>query len=54
MTYRNLLKFLNTLTDEELNMNVTIRIDSEFWPVSNAMIEDTDGILDNGHPFLSI
>ena len=62
MTYRDLLEFLNTMTEEELNMNVSVYSGDvdEAFPVfgtsrntDEEMGEELD-TLDSGHPLLLI
>lgn len=62
MTYRDLLGFLNAMTEEELNMNVSVYSGDvdETFPVfgtsrntDEEMGEELD-TLDSGHPLLLI
>lgn len=54
MTWRELRDKLNTLTDEQLNTDVTIFDGNvgEFAPADGFDIADADDVLDTGHPFL--
>lgn len=63
MTYRKLKEELATFTDEQLDCDVSIRLhDGEFYEMDGAIYitkEDDEydpsvGILDEGHPWLSI
>jgi len=66
MTYRELREKINKMTDEQLQQDVTIKvtayhafndIDEEYVPIRNLetadKINEAEGILDRGHPFLS-
>lgn len=56
MTYKQLLTFLNAMSDEELEQDVTTRLDSngEYFPVGDEIPMCDDGVLDDGHPFLTV
>lgn len=53
MTYRELRDKLNTLSDEQLNQDVTV-VDpyNEFIPIWGVKFAEADDVLDLGHPFL--
>lgn len=52
LTYRELLGFLNKLTDEQLDCNVSIYIrSSDEWVPCVGFDED---VLDKNHPFMEI
>lgn len=57
MTYRHLLKQLKTLSDEQLDSDVTIRDQHDDWyPATLLMVapdSDETGVLDAGHPYLT-
>ena len=56
MTYKNLLEILQTLTLEQLKMDVTIYDigDDEFYPMNGFHFSDkTVDVLDPEHPYLS-
>lgn len=57
MTYRDLMHALSSMTDEQLNMNVSVVIPDlcEATPVSNMALSndlDLDDVLDPHHPCL--
>lgn len=56
MTYRDLAKIISEMTEEQKDMTVTVNIVDydEFIPVENFSTRDTDGILDENHPYLTI
>ena len=56
MTYKELLSFLNSLSQEKLEDTVTIKLADEFYSINKVLIvketdEDSD-ILDIGHAYL--
>lgn len=56
MTYQNLLEILQTLTLEQLKMDVSIYDigDDEFYPMEGFHFTgDTTDVLDPEHPYLS-
>lgn len=63
MKYETLLAAISKLTPEQLRMDVTIFDDEndEFYPIisfdisddSKGNIEPANGVLDNGHPYLT-
>lgn len=56
MTYAELIQFLSTVPQERLQDNVTVRIDGEFFAVTDFKQANnvTDDALDPGHVFLAI
>lgn len=57
LTFRDLLNQLQSLPVEKLDLSVTVydRNQDEFYPVQKVSFsEDTDDILDGGHPILLI
>lgn len=60
MTYKELLKILNTMTPEGLEDDVTVRIrtgngnDDEYFLASDRIVYCGDGVLDNGHPCIEV
>jgi hypothetical protein len=58
MTYKELKNQLNGLTDEQLNMDVTIynAEEDEFYGCYSPKLEiiTSDFTLDEGHPYLTI
>ncbi len=54
-TWRELRDKLNTLSQEELDCNVTIFDGNvgEFHPASDISVADADDVLDTGHLFLN-
>ena len=56
MTYQNLLEVLQTLTLEQLKMDVTIYdiANDEFYPMEGLhFTDDTTDVLDPEHPYFS-
>ena len=56
MTYQNLLEILQTLTLEQLKMDVSIYDigDDEFYPMEGSHFTgDTCDVLDPEHPYIS-
>ena len=53
-TYRQLKAVLNTLTDEQLEANVTVKDipGDEYYGVCGFGFEEEDDVLDKGHPFI--
>jgi len=58
MTYKDLLNFLLTLDEEQLQSDVTVNFDDEYYSISSTEVmdeDDDDGdILDPGHPYLIV
>lgn len=55
-TYRALLKFLQELTEEQLDMNVSIydQQSDEYYPAKDVDITVESDVLDEGHPVIVI
>lgn len=50
MTYKQLFQILCKLTDEQLEQNITIKINDEFYPINEfAFALKENEILDEGH-----
>lgn len=56
MKYRELLGFLNELSDEQLDMDVSVYIEDqdEFYPMTKVGITNETNVLDEGHPYLIV
>jgi hypothetical protein len=56
MTYQQLLDYLKTLSQEDLEKNVSVfdPNSGEFMPVSSINVTTEEDILDADHPFLEI
>ena len=56
MTFRQLQHFLYELEDEQLDFDVIIQMDGEYYPVKDLQIcnEKEDDRLDDGHPYLEV
>lgn len=54
MTYGQLLTKLSKLNETHLRMDVTIRVNDEFYPADTLTALETDGILDEDHPVITI
>jgi hypothetical protein len=54
MTYRNLITKLLNLSDDELDLDVTIydKQEDEYYYVDDVIIAPNDGVLDKNHPVL--
>ena len=52
MTYRQLLAELEQL--EELDMNVTVDIDEEFFNIKEVVEQEGEDRLSDGHPYFTI
>ena len=56
MDYRTLAKALEELTEEQKDMDVTVRVEDEYFPVKKLEIfnaSESDA-LDDNHPILAI
>lgn len=58
MTYKELMEFLKKLSDEQLDMNVTVRVNGEYHACQYIFLmketdEDAD-VLDVGHPVIEL
>lgn len=56
MTYKELLEFLKTLTDDELEQNVTVYLSSndEYIPVIETDKTVENDVLDDGHVIITV
>ena len=54
MTYSELLAILSELDEEQLDLNVTVNVDDEFYEAKELHIQDKDDVVRDGHPFLEI
>lgn len=54
MTYRDLFNLLSKMNDENLDQNVTVEFDGEFYPAKIGFADDNQSVLDEGHPFLAV
>jgi hypothetical protein len=57
MQYRDLLKNLSALTDEQLNQDVTVwqsDTDDYFPGTKLSISDDKNDVLDPGHPYLEV
>ena len=54
MTYRNLLNHLNDLEEEQLDMDIMVDVDDEFYPAEEFKIDEDPDRLEDGHPYLTI
>ena len=56
MTFKQLQHFLYELEDEQLDFDVIIHMDGEYYPVNDLQIcnEKEDDRLDDGHPYLEV
>ena len=54
MTYRELANFLSTLSDEQLDMDVTLYDlqEDEYFKATNAFIDNERDVLDENHPVI--
>mgnify|MGYP003128900174 CR=1 FL=1 len=56
-TYKDLLRELTNLSDSQLDMNISIRIDDEYVSGASGFIRSiaSDGnVLDHGHPLIEV
>ena len=56
MSYRDLLNYLRKLSDEQLDMDVTIRDDTveEYYPLVGIGTATREDILEEHHPYLVV
>ncbi len=55
MTYRELIKKLSKLSDDQLDSDVTIHTDNdEYFQAKLNISDETCDVLDEGHPYLAI
>lgn len=52
-TYRDLLEALKGFTPEQLDSNITIEHDDEFYPAALRIVGEEQNVLDPGHPVIS-
>lgn len=54
MTYRELIASLSELSDEQLDMTVTVELsNSDEWIAGEFKFVDDDTTLDSGHPVIT-
>ena len=54
LTYRDLLELLaHNTTAEQLQQNVTVMVDDEYYPVTDVGVNVGDDVLDDGHLVLT-
>tara|TARA_B100001123_G_scaffold437414_1_gene569553 strand:+ start:462 stop:629 length:168 start_codon:yes stop_codon:yes gene_type:complete len=54
MTYSELLTALSELDEEQLDLNVTVSVDDEFYEAKDLHVQEKDDVIRDGHPFLEI
>ena len=54
MTYRQLLHSLEELEDEQLDYNVFVFFDEEYFSCSALDIKEKNDRLDDGHPYIVV
>ena len=52
ITYRDLLNKLKKLNDAQLNSDITVQIDDEFYKATMYLTDNKIDILDEGHPVI--
>jgi hypothetical protein len=52
ITYRDLLNKLQKLNEAQLNSDITVQIDSEFYKATMYLTDNRIDILDEGHPVI--
>jgi hypothetical protein len=52
ITYRDLLNKLKKLNEAQLNSDITVQIDSEFYKATMYLTDNRIDILDEGHPVI--
>ena len=52
MTYKDLLNKLQKLNEEQLNSDLTVQIDYEFYKATMYITDHKIDILDEGHPVI--
>jgi len=52
ITYRDLLNKLQKLNENQLNSDITVQIDSEFYKATMYLTDNKIDILDEGHPVI--
>ena len=56
-TYKDLMRLVSSLSEEQLDMNISIRIDDEYVSGASGFIRSiaSDGnVLDHGHPLIEV
>ena len=53
ITYRDLLNRLKKLNEDQLNSDITVQIDSEFYKATMYLTDKEVDILDEGHPVIA-
>lgn len=53
ITYRDLLRKLKTLSEKQLDMDLTLYSDGEYYP-AEILLTDADDVLDENHPYIAI
>ena len=55
MTYKDLKELLDGFNETQLNMDVTLTFDDEYFKISDFVISDEEcDVLDPGHPYFKI
>ena len=52
ITYRDLLNKLQKLNEAQLNSDITVQIDDEFYKATMYFTDNSIDILDEGHPVI--
>jgi len=52
ITYRDLLNKLQKLNENQLNSDITVQIDDEFYKATMYLTDNSIDILDEGHPVI--
>lgn len=52
ITYRDLLNKLQKLNENQLNSDITVQIDDEFYKATMYLTDNKIDILDEGHPVI--
>ena len=52
ITYRDLLNKLQKLNESQLNSDITVQIDDEFYKATMYLTDNRIDILDEGHPVI--
>jgi hypothetical protein len=53
-TYRDLLRKLKTLSEEQLDMDLTLYSDGEYYPAEILLTDEDEDRLDPNHPYFAI
>jgi hypothetical protein len=56
MTHRELLEKLDELSEEQLDLDVTVydSFNQEYYPLESVEVCEEDDVLDSGHPVFNI